>query len=147
MERRKKLATVGAVSLTATAAVVALSASVGLFGLTDNSPRVGKLSPIDSVRTTSSTTPDVRTIIVDDPPVATPGGTVNDDRSGPSSISGSGSATSSGSSSTQHSDDRTQATVSPAPSGDDHGTDEADDSGHSEDAPDSSGSGHDHDDD
>ena len=48
MDRRKKLATAGAVSLTATAAVVALGASVGLFGLTDNSSRVGKLSPIDA---------------------------------------------------------------------------------------------------
>ena len=52
MERRKKLATAGAVSLTATAAVIALGSSVGLFGLTDDSPRVGKLSPIDSTQST-----------------------------------------------------------------------------------------------
>ncbi len=58
MDRRKKLATAGAVSLTATAAVVALASSVGLFGLTDDSPRVGKLSPIDSTQTTTSTDPD-----------------------------------------------------------------------------------------
>lgn len=76
MDRRKKLATAGAVSLTATAAVLALGASVGLFGLTDDSPRVGKLSPIDSTQTTSSTTPDdVRTVIVDDTPTSTASGT------------------------------------------------------------------------
>jgi hypothetical protein len=81
MDRRKKLATAGAVSLTATAAVVALGASVGLFGLTDTSSRVGKLSPIDATHATTSTTPEVQTIIVDDPP-ASPGATSSEGRSG-----------------------------------------------------------------
>jgi hypothetical protein len=58
MDRRKKLATAGAISVTATAAVIALGSTIGLFGLTDDTPRVGKLSPIDSTHsTTSSTTP------------------------------------------------------------------------------------------
>jgi hypothetical protein len=75
MDRKRKLATAGAISLTATAAVVALGASVGLFGLTDDSPRVGKLSPIDSTQTTTATTPDdIQTIIVEDPAPAAPNG-------------------------------------------------------------------------
>jgi hypothetical protein len=57
MDRKKQLATAGAISVTATAAIVALASSVGLFGLTENGPAVGKLSPIDSSRTTTSTTP------------------------------------------------------------------------------------------
>jgi hypothetical protein len=55
MDRRKRLATVGAVSMTASAAIVALASGVGLFGLTQDSPRVGKLSPIDSTHSVQST--------------------------------------------------------------------------------------------
>ena len=142
MDRRKKLATAGAVSLTATAAVVALGASVGLFGLTDNSPRVGKLSPIDSTHVTSSSTPDtVQTIIVDDPAPAANGGAAGDDRPGTTSNTTP--------SATPHSDDRPQTTVSSAPPGDDHGTDGADDASHSDDnrGPGSTSSGRDHDED
>ena len=64
MDRRKTLATVGAISLTASAAVVALGSSMGLFGLTDNSPRVGKLSPIDATQPARTET---HTVYVDDP--------------------------------------------------------------------------------
>ena len=54
MDRRKRLATAGAISLTASAAIVAVASGVGLFGLTNDSPRVGTLSPIDATRSTSS---------------------------------------------------------------------------------------------
>jgi hypothetical protein len=64
MDRRKTLATVGAISLTASAAVVALGSSMGLFGLTNDSPRVGRLSPIDATQPVRTET---KTIIVDDP--------------------------------------------------------------------------------
>jgi hypothetical protein len=66
MDRRKALATTGAITLTATAAVVAVGSSIGLFGLTDDgATRIGKLSPVDttlparqaSVVTTPSTSP------------------------------------------------------------------------------------------
>lgn len=71
MDRRKRLATAGAISLTASAAIVALASGVGLFGLTNDSPRVGKLSPIDSTHstsTTASTVPDTgATTPADDP--------------------------------------------------------------------------------
>ena len=58
MDRRKTLATAGAISLTASAAVVALGSSMGLFGLTDDSPRVGKLSPIDATQPARTDDPD-----------------------------------------------------------------------------------------
>lgn len=96
MDRRKTLAAVGAISLTASAAFVALGSSVGLFGLTETSPRVGKLSPIDTTQPATKT----RTVYVDDVvPVPTPtaGGT------------GSGSGTSAGS--------RTHATASSSTAG------------------------------
>jgi hypothetical protein len=65
MDRRKTLATIGAISLTASAAVVALGSSMGLFGLTDTNPHVGKLSPIDATQPTTSNPPDdLRTIIL-----------------------------------------------------------------------------------
>jgi hypothetical protein len=57
MDRRKALATTGAISLTATAAVVAIGSSMGLFGLADDgNTRIGKLSPIDSTSATSPAT-------------------------------------------------------------------------------------------
>ena len=80
MERRKRLATAGAVSLTATAAVIAFGASVGLFGLSDDSPRVGNLSPIDSTRSTVPTTTKTKTIIVDEFLPATPTATTPSSR-------------------------------------------------------------------
>ena len=64
MDRRKTLATAGAISLTASAAVIALGSSMGLFGLADDNPRVGKLSPIDTSQPTRTET---TTIYVDDP--------------------------------------------------------------------------------
>ena len=98
MDRKQKLATAGAISLTATAAVVALGASVGLFGLTDDSPRVGKLSPIDSTQTTTATTPDdIQTIIIEDPAPAAPNGavgTVTPRLAGPSSATTTATTTS-----------------------------------------------------
>lgn len=73
MDRRKTLATVGAISLTASAAVVALGSSMGLFGLTNDSPRVGRLSPIDATRAQRTVT---TTVYVDDPvPVPSPSST------------------------------------------------------------------------
>jgi hypothetical protein len=82
MDRKRKLVTAGAISATATAGLIAVAASVGVFGLSDNPPQVGKLSPIDATRSTTSKTPDdVQTIIVDDVPATsgvpgTPGATV-----------------------------------------------------------------------
>jgi hypothetical protein len=73
MDRRKKLATAGAISLTASAAVIALGSSIGLFGLTDDNPRVGKLSPIDSTQSTTSTRPGVPTTVIDDTPTTIAG--------------------------------------------------------------------------
>ena len=72
MNRRKLLATTGAVSLTAAAAVVAIGANIGLFGLTDTGTDVGRFQPVTA---TSSTTapPTVLYLDVQDPPAATPG--------------------------------------------------------------------------
>lgn len=76
MDRRKALATTGAISLTASAAIIALGSSMGLFGLANNDgSRVGKLSPIDS--TVSQPTTKTRTIIVNDPPASTNGSPVS----------------------------------------------------------------------
>ncbi|MGZ4800924.1 MAG: hypothetical protein ACXVL8_20165 [Acidimicrobiia bacterium] len=73
MDRRKALATVGAISLTASAAVVALGSNMGLFGLTETSSRVGRLSPIDSAQPARTET---NVIYVDDPvPAAASGST------------------------------------------------------------------------
>lgn len=83
MERKKKLATAGAVSLTATAAVIAVASGVGLFGLSQESPRVGKLSPIDATRTTTSTNPDVQSIVVDDTTTPTTPSRGDDDATRP----------------------------------------------------------------
>jgi hypothetical protein len=139
MDRRKKLATAGAISLTATAAVVALASSVGLFGLTDDGPRVGKLSPIDSTQSTTSTTPDgVQTIIVDDTSLSTPQNTAPDGQNG-SGHNGDG----------QNGDGQLSTpstTTNTLPEADDdHGGDDHDNSGpgssHSEDDDDNSGPG------
>ena len=85
MDRRKALATVGAISLTASAAVVALGSNMGLFGLTETSSRVGKLSPIDSAQPARTET---TVIYVDDPvPAAGSGSTA-----GTGSSSGDGAS-------------------------------------------------------
>jgi hypothetical protein len=46
MERRSAFAAAGAVVLTAAAAALAIGANFGLFGLTDDATRVGKLEPV-----------------------------------------------------------------------------------------------------
>ena len=89
MDRRKTLATVGAISLTASAAVVALGSSMGLFGLADTGAKVGKLSPIDVSRPARTTT---KTIIVTDPAPAPVATTAPDSGSNEDHHSGSGRA-------------------------------------------------------
>ncbi len=56
MDRRRTLMIGGAV-LAGAVAVGALAGSVGIFGLSDDPPRVGKLSPIDATRSTTGTAP------------------------------------------------------------------------------------------
>lgn len=58
-ERRNVFAIAGAVVLVAVAAVIAIGANVGLFGLTDDATRVGKLSPV--VATAPVATPNAAT--------------------------------------------------------------------------------------
>jgi hypothetical protein len=72
MNRRKLLATTGAVSLTAAAAVVAMGANIGLFGLTDTGTDVGRFQPVTATSSTT-TPPTVLYLDVQDPPAATPG--------------------------------------------------------------------------
>jgi hypothetical protein len=92
MDRQKTLATVGAISLTASAAFVALGSSMGLFGLNDTSPRVGKLSPID---TTQPARTETRTVYVDDP-ILVPAPSAGSASTGTASASGSGHSTGTG---------------------------------------------------
>jgi hypothetical protein len=148
MERRKKLATAGAISLSATAGIIALASSVGLFGLTDDSPKVGKLSPIDSTQPATSTTPDdVQTIIVDDPatppntavgtPTTTPRHAEPADDHGGDNLNAPGATT------------NTRPVADDDHGGDDHSGPGSVDSGHEDDnsGPGSTSSGHDGDDD
>lgn len=73
MDRRKQLMAGGGIAVAAILGVGVLAGSVGVFGLSDDPPRVGKLSPIDSTRTTTVTTPNSD----DDTPLgSTPGATV-----------------------------------------------------------------------
>lgn len=73
MERHKAFATAGAVSVTALAAVVALGANVGLFGLTGPNDGPGRFKLVDSAQ--QSPAPVVRTEIVDVPvPISPPAG-------------------------------------------------------------------------
>src|SRR5262245_52380812 len=77
MDRRKQLMAGGGIAVAAILGVGAIAGSVGVFGLSDDPPRVGKLSPIDSTRTTTVTAPDSD----DDTPLgttpdSTPGATV-----------------------------------------------------------------------
>jgi hypothetical protein len=48
MQRRKAIATAGAVTATATAAVIALGANFGIFGLADERSNVGKFPAVDA---------------------------------------------------------------------------------------------------
>jgi hypothetical protein len=48
MQRRKAIATAGAVTATATAAVIALGANFGIFGLADEHSNVGKFPAVDA---------------------------------------------------------------------------------------------------
>jgi hypothetical protein len=94
MERRKAFATAGAVTMTALAAVVALGANVGIFGLTGADDGPGQFKLVGSTRQSSA--PRVRTEVVDVPvPVALPGGPPTGSSSAGSSSAGSSSAGSS----------------------------------------------------
>jgi hypothetical protein len=125
MDRRKTLATVGAISLTASAALIALGSSMGLFGLTNDTTRVGKLSPIDATQPART---EVKTIIVDDPvpapAAATDGGTATSGDTG-SRSNATGEQRSSGdtrvSSTAPAPATGTAPVVSPAHPGDDTG--------------------------
>ena len=91
MERRKAFATAGAVTMTALAAVVALGANVGIFGLTGTDDGPGQFKLVGSSR--QGTAPGVRTEVVDVPvPVALPGGPPAGSSSGGSSSGGPNSA-------------------------------------------------------
>jgi hypothetical protein len=50
MQRRKALATAGAISVTALAATIALGANLGLFGLTDDHGGPGNFAPVGAAR-------------------------------------------------------------------------------------------------
>ena len=90
MERRKAFATAGAVTMTALAAVVALGANVGIFGLTGTDDGPGQFKLVGSSRQGSA--PGVRTEVVDVPvPVALPAGPPAGSSSGGSSSGGSSS--------------------------------------------------------
>ncbi len=90
MERRKLLATTGAVSLTAAAAVIAIGSNFGVFGLTDGPAKAGNLQPVAATSsTTAPKVPEVITLDVQDPPLApatSAGG--SDDTSGTDGSSG-----------------------------------------------------------
>jgi hypothetical protein len=62
MERRKALATAGAVTATALAATIALGANLGLFGLATSEAGPGTLEPVSS-----TTKPAPRTEVIDIP--------------------------------------------------------------------------------
>jgi hypothetical protein len=132
MDRRKALMVGGGV-FAAAVAVGALAASMGIFGLSDDPPRVGKLSPIDSTHTTSESGPEA-----DDGPGASVGTTAT---TAPGAIVGTTPSTA-GSPPT---------TTVTAPGDDDHGGDDHENRGpgssHSGDDDGGSGSGRDHPDD
>ena len=85
MERRTLLATTGAVSLTAAAAVIAIGSNFGLFGLTGGAAKAGHLQPVAA--TSSTTVPKPPAVIyldVQDPPLAPAGVTGGSDGTAPS---------------------------------------------------------------
>ena len=126
MERRKAFATAGAVTMTALAAVVALGANVGIFGLTGTDDGPGQFKLVGSSR--QGTAPGVRTEVVDVPvPVALPGGPQAGSSSGGSSSGGSssggsssGGSSSGGSSSGGPNSAATSVAPQSAASGEDH---------------------------
>ena len=81
MDRRKTLAAAGAISLTASAALVALGSSLGLFGVADSNPNVGKLSPIDATHQVSSSTTSTTSVTAPPPGEDGAGHDVGDDTS------------------------------------------------------------------
>jgi hypothetical protein len=56
MQRRKAIATAGAVTATATAAVIALGATFGIFGLAQQDSNVGKFPAVEATSTAPATT-------------------------------------------------------------------------------------------
>jgi hypothetical protein len=60
MQRRKAIATAGAVTLTAIGGVLALGANLGLFGLTQDDSKVGDFPSIDPAAATSPAPPSTR---------------------------------------------------------------------------------------
>lgn len=80
MQRRKAIATAGAITATATAAVIALGANFGIFGLADENSNVGKFPAVDaSSSAPAATSPSVRPPALDDHSGHEPG---NDSRHG-----------------------------------------------------------------
>jgi hypothetical protein len=57
MQRRKAIATAGAVTATATAAVIALGANFGIFGLAQEDSNVGKFPAVEPTSTAPTATP------------------------------------------------------------------------------------------
>ena len=121
MDRRKTLVVGGGVLVTAVV-VGALAGSVGIFGLSDDPPRVGKLSPIDATHSTSVTQPGSD----DDTPATTP-------------TTGPGATVGTTPGATPNTAGSSPTTTVTTPSGDDHGGDDHDNRG--------SGSSHSGDDD
>ena len=65
MQRRKAIATAGAVTATAAAAVIAFGANFGIFGLSQDNSNVGKFPAVDATSsapapTSPTTAPDGR---------------------------------------------------------------------------------------
>jgi hypothetical protein len=120
MDRRKTMMVGGGV-LAAAVAVGALAGSIGIFGLSDDPPRVGKLSPIDATHSTTGDDPDADTSATTSATTPTTG----------AGATAATTATTVGASPT---------TTVTAPSVDDHGGDDHDNSG-----PGSSNSGRDDD--
>jgi len=121
MERRKAFATAGAVTMTALAAVVALGANVGIFGLTGTDDGPGQFKLVGSSRQGSA--PGVRTEVVDVPvPVALPAGPPAGSSSGGSSSGGSSSGGSSSGGSSSGGPNSAATSVAPqsAAPGEDH---------------------------
>jgi len=83
MERRKALATAGAVTTVVVAATLALGANLGLFGLTDDGGGPGTFDPVDASVVNGSTP---RTEVIDVPmtvPVPGDGGSAAAGAPGP----------------------------------------------------------------
>ena len=81
MERRKALATAGAVTMTAVAGVIALGANFGIFGLADDTSKVGNFTPVDSA-TVITPTVDTRDVGVSESTTTTRSDGDHDDDGG-----------------------------------------------------------------